>query len=160
MLLSLPFLFLANDKRTLDLLKVDVMNNGDNGTCYTQSQYDKLVEENNAEDWVIVKKEGATHTGDIGSIQNCDSFLRSVKNSLPTVDEKPEGSRAIKLKNGDDGLNWQTYGGLACGEKECPKALASKSLDTGKNGSIALYALKSLNLLSFITYFLFHDNLK
>ena len=80
-------LFLVNDKRTLDLLKVDAMNNGDNGTCYTQSQYDKIVEENNAEDWVIVKKDGATFGGDIGSIQNCDSFLRSVKNSLPTVDE-------------------------------------------------------------------------
>ena len=104
-------------------------NNGGNGTCYTKTKFDSLQENFSSEKWVIIAKDDATQQENTASIQTCDNILRSVKNNLPTSNEIPEGYKALKVGLGD---KWQKEGGLACANKDCPKA--SMYRDTGNNG--------------------------
>ena len=104
-------------------------NNGGNGTCYTKPEYDSLDENFSSEKWVITAKDDATQQENTASIQTCDNILRSVKNNLPTSKEIPEGYKALKVDLGD---KWQKAGGLACANKDCPKA--SMNRETENNG--------------------------
>ena len=105
-------------------------NNGGNGTCYTKTEYDSLDENSSSDKWVITTKVDATQQENTATIETCDSILRSVKNNLPISKEIPEGYKALKVELGD---NWEKAGGLACADKDCPKALPQNS-DTGNNG--------------------------
>ena len=101
---------------------------------------------------IVVKKQ---IKGDIpGSIQNCDRYLTSVKDNLPTSKEIPEGAREIKLELGhfmaDDArlfmnYDWRLKGGLACQETSCPKPLTLKSVNSGSDLSSQVLHTKNLH---------------
>ena len=139
----------------------NAIHEGNNGTCYTKSQYEALTKEHNSSEWMIVVKKQAKvntpgwteiHDSD-GSIQNCDQYLTSVKDNLPTSKEIPDGAREIQLEYGrllaqDEILfmnyDWRLKGGLACQETSCPKLLTAKSANSGSKLGNQVFLTKNL----------------
>ena len=124
-----------------------MMINGVNGTCYSQNEYDKIMEENDeneSKDWIIAIRKEATESENIGVIQNCDKVLRYVKNELPSIKEMSEGSKAVNLKLKEDGGDWKLKGGLP-----------SKYIDSVNNEANAMQSFKSTNPIYLLSYFIF-----
>ena len=94
--------------------------NGINGTCFSKKDYDAKANKIESEMWVMALQEDAKQTDDLGTIENCNNVLRSVKSNLPLVNEIPKGYKALKS---DLKEKWQTSGGLAkcANEADCPK---------------------------------------